>query len=305
MKRPFQSGALNHCYQRSADGGVIFYSVSDYLVWFSIVCITASKHQVSILALCPMPDHIHMSVVSDSVQQLSAFMGEVNRTFSHAKNQLCNTKLSWFERTYGSVFKKGEKAVRTNLIYVGNNPVERHLAARAEDYRWTFLAYAGCKNPFSEKLVLHNSSWHLKNAVGEIRTQYKHHKPMNYSLLKRITEKLNAKEIQQLIDYIISTYNVIDYDKTLSYFDNSYDNYLTALHSTTGSEYDLKETFVGWSDAHYNKMIKVLLKAEAVKEIHEFLSWPESKRNELFSLLKRKTNASAVQIKKFLHLPLD
>ena len=50
-KRSFQNNVLNHCYQRTADGGVIFYSNLDYLVWFTIVCTTARKHTVRILAM--------------------------------------------------------------------------------------------------------------------------------------------------------------------------------------------------------------------------------------------------------------
>lgn len=302
-KRPFREGILNHCYQRSADGGVIFYSQSDYLVWFTTVCVAARKYKVKVLALCPMPDHIHMSVVADSVKDLSGFVGEANRTFSHAHNRICQTKFSWFESTYGSVPKAGAKEGRSNLIYVGNNPVERHLATRAEDYRWTFVAYAASKHPFSEKLVIRRASWYLKNAIREVRAQYQAGKPLNYIQLKRMTEKLEEKEVRQLMDYAITLYNVIDYGECLRFFDGKFDHYLTALHSTTTHEYDLNETFVGWSDAHYAKMTHILLSEQQLADIHDFLSWPLEDRRKLFQLLSRKTHASRAQINKFLHLP--
>jgi REP element-mobilizing transposase RayT len=62
MKRAFQKGIIIHCYQRSAGGGLLFYSYSDYLVWFSIVCLAARRHRITLLAVCPMPDHIHLLV---------------------------------------------------------------------------------------------------------------------------------------------------------------------------------------------------------------------------------------------------
>ena len=300
--RPFLQGILNHCYQRSADGGVIYYSTSDYLIWFTIVCVAARKYRIKVLSLCPMPDHTHLSVVADTVQDLSNFMGEVNRTFSRAHNKQCRIKISWFESSFGSVHKTGTKDGRSNLIYVGNNPVERQIVINAEDYRWTFIAYAVSTHPFSEKLVIRKASWNMRKAIWEVKELQKKGKPLNYALLKRITKKLDEKEINQLTDFVIVTYNVIDYKECLRYFDGKYTNYLTALHSTTTHEYDLNETFVGWSDAHYAKMARILLDGLKLQDIHDFLSWPLKEREKLFPLLRNRTKASAAQIRKYLHL---
>jgi REP element-mobilizing transposase RayT len=303
LKRLFKSGILNHCFQRSADGGVIFYSQSDYLIWFTTVCTAAQRHKVKVLSMCPMPDHTHMSVTAETVQELSAFYGEANRTFSRSHNQVCGTRMSWFESTYGSVPKQGAKAGRTNLIYVGNNAVERQLAVNAEDYRWSFLAYAVSDHPFSDKLVLREASWHMKNAVREVRAQHKRGKPLTYNQLRRITSKLDLREREQLVDFIITTYNIIDYTEALRYFDGSFENYLVALHSTTTHEYDLNETFEGRSDAWYAQMAQILIREKRLPDIHEFLSWPLEKRKELYPLLRNRTRATPGQICKFLHIP--
>lgn len=304
-KRPFLKGVLNHCYQRSANGGLLFYSQSDYLVWFTIVCLAATRHRVKILALCPMPDHTHLSVIADSVRDLSSFMGDINRSFSHEQNKLCHTKGSWFKTPFGSVPKKGAKFGRSNLLYVGNNPVERKLASYADEYRWTFVAYAHSDHPFSDKLIIRNCSRHMRNAIREVRAQYRSGKPMNHCVLKRITRMLAESEKRQLIDYIVSTYNVISYDDTLSYFDGSYGHFLTALHSTTTREYDMKETFVGVSDRCYAQMTRILLVEKGLEDIHDFLAWPEKERKELYNLLLQKTGALPSQVNKFLHLPIE
>lgn len=303
-QRPFKRGILNHCFQRSADGGVIFYSQSDYLIWFTTVCTAAARHQVKVLSMCPMPDHTHMSVTAESVEELSSFYGDANRTFSRAHNQVCKTQISWFRETYGSVPKKGAKEGRSNLIYVGNNPVERQLAMKAEDYRWTFLAYAVSDHPFSEKLVLRNASWLLRNAVREVRSQHKMGKPLTYNQLRRMISKLYLQEREQLIDFIITTYNVIDYKEALRYFDGSFENYLTALHSTTTHEYDLNETFEGRSDTFYVQMAGILMRTKKLSDIHEFLSWPLNERQALYTLLRNRTLATPAQVCKFLHIPL-
>ena len=75
-----------------------------------------------------------------------------------------------------------------------------------------------------------------------------------------------------------------------------------ALHNTTGHEYDLNETFVGRSDAHYATMVNTLLSEKHLADIHDFLSWPAEERKRLIPLLRRNTKATDRQIYKFLHL---
>ena len=300
-KRFFKSGILNHCYQRSADHGLIFYSQSDYLVWFTLVCTVAPKHNVRILALCPMPDHIHMAVIAQSVRDLSNFMAELNRTFSRMRNSTCELSVSWFERPFGSVPKEGSKMGRNCLIYIGNNPVERQLAEKAEDYRWTFLAYATSRNPFSEKLVIRKASWNMRVAIQEVRAQQKAGRPMSYNQLKRIAQKLTKYEVEQLMDFIISLYDVIDHQEALRYFDGSYEKMTSAMSLSTAKEHDLNETFVGWSDKPYAAMTRKIMEKNKLGDIHEILSWSREQKAQAFRYLRTTTNYIPEQISRFLH----
>lgn len=300
-KRSFQKNVLNHCYQRTADGGVIFYSNLDYLVWFTIVCATARKRKVRILAMCPMPDHTHFSIEAASSSELAAFMRDYSSLFVLEHNKVCHRKGPLFDTPFGSAPKYTDKMVRTNLIYVWNNPPERKLIGKSEDYRWTFLAYAVSDHPFSKKLVVRNSRWPVQKAVKEIMVQFKAGRPLPYALLKRLYEPLTADEKQQLTDFIISTYNVIDYNAALKYF-NSYEDLLLAVHSTTGSEHDIKESFVGKTDKDYSAMVRIILRELQPKDIHDILALPQEEKYELFLLLRRLTYAKTEQIAKFLHL---
>lgn len=45
--RRFLSGSPNHVYQRSLNGSVIFYSLEDCLVYFTVFCTCAVKYGVS------------------------------------------------------------------------------------------------------------------------------------------------------------------------------------------------------------------------------------------------------------------
>jgi len=59
MKRRVAEGEVHHIYQKTKGGVVIFYSLRDYLVYFTIFCTLAERMDVTVLALCPMPDHLH------------------------------------------------------------------------------------------------------------------------------------------------------------------------------------------------------------------------------------------------------
>lgn len=301
QKRPFQKGIINHCYQRSKDGGLIFYSYSDYLVWFTIVCSVARRYNVTILAMCPMPDHVHLSVAASSGKDLSAFMRDCSSLYALRFNHACKTKGPVFEARFGSAPKYGTKNGRTNLMYVWNNPVERQLASKAEYYRWNFLAYAVSSHPFSEKLIIRKASIAMRKAVEEVKAQFKMGLPMTHAQLKRLFNTLTNEECQQLTDYIITTYNVIDYDTALAFF-NSYDDLLKAVHSTTSKDHDINEVFIGKSDAHYLKMTSVIMRELKLNDIHDILAMSPEEKYDAFQILRKYSDAMGEQIARFLHM---
>lgn len=302
-KRIVYRDILNHCYQRGADGIVLFYSVSDHLVYFTTYCVMAQKHNIKVLSLCQMPDHVHDSVVVRQTAQLSRFKQEVNARFSKAQNEACHWDKPLFETPFGSAPKHGAKQARTNLIYVGNNPVERQLKKKAEDYQWNFLAYAESNHPFSQELIVRNCRWPMKCALQEVKAQYKQGKPLNYPLLKRLFAPLNTSEKRQLTDFIICTYNVIDYKEALRYFD-SYADMIHAMHSNTGSEYEINEVLIGRSDAWFAKFSTIILRETEFKDIHEIFTLSPIERFEFFKLLRRETEAMSEQIAHYLRLPI-
>lgn len=282
---------------------MIFYNDLDRLAFFTRFCVTARRHSVRVYGLVLMDDHVHGSYVVDSMTILSVFVKEYTGPFAQDQNKYCGRKGILFRRHFGSAPKKGDKAARTNLIYLGNNPVERRLCQKAEDYRWNFLAYSHSDHPFSEKLVLRNASSALRDAIGEVKAMRCQDKPLSYRLLKRIFHKLGPMETEQLTDFIIGLYNVIDYESAIRFFD-SYEEMLRAMHASTGSEYDLNEVFVGKSDAHYRRMEEIVMQKLNLADIHDILGWEDGKKYEVFQLLRRRTEATSGQIGKFLRMKI-
>ncbi len=297
------SGILNHCYQRTVNGYLLFYDVFDCLVYFTVYCTTAKKHDIIAVGLTLMPDHVHNSVVAYHKQELSSFIQEVTGQYAYLNNIECNRKTPLFRHRFGSAPKKGDKAARTNIIYLGNNPVERRICQAAEQYKWNFLAYAASTNPFSEPLVIRKASSAMRMAIKVVRNEHKMNKPLGYATLRRLYAKLNGREKAQLTDFIITLYNVIDYDYAISFF-GSYDNMLHAMHCTTGNEYDLNEVFTGKSDKEYSAVGSFLKRSLNLKDIHDIFSFSEQQRQELFFQVLKTVSITPEQLAKYLRISI-
>ena len=304
-QRTVLKDVLNHCYQRTSGHGVLFYTVRDHLVFFTIFCTMARRHRVRVLKLVQMPDHTHHATIARTRSQLSDFQRDYTSVFAKEYNRSFGLSGPVFETPFNSALKRNDKDVRSNLIYLDNNPVERKLVKKAEDYQWNYLAYAASEHPFSEKLALNQASMPLRRALK--RVQYLHEKGrfLGYELLDRLFQSLSDnRERAQLTDAIVRQYSVIDHAGAIRYFDG-YEQELIAAHSTKGSEYDISEKFIGKSDACYARFTRILLGSGEVREIHEILSLPSDEKRHLLDFLRRETSAPERQICAYLHLPVE
>ena len=301
--RKVLSGILNHCYQRTVNGNLLFYTIFYCLVFFTLFCTIIKKYEIRAVALTLMPDHIHDSLIVWRKKDLSSFIQELTCRFAFMNNKECNRKTPLFKHPFGSVPKRGDKAARTNIIYLGNNPVERRLCEKAEQYQWNFLGYAISPCPFSERLVLRNASWALRRAIKEVNGKHADNNYLSYSFLRRIYKNLEDKERLQLTDYIVSLYNVIDYSYGISLF-GSYDNMIHAMHYSTGSEYDINEIFTGKNDIHYARVGAYLKQKLNLKDIHKLFFLSEEKRVDLFMDTLKEVAIPPEQLAKYLRIPL-
>ncbi len=206
-----------------------------------------------------------------------------------------------FEVPFGSAPKVGEKKIRTAIAYLYNNPVERGSVRKAEDYRWSFLPYYGKAYPYSEKIVLKKSSDHLRRCVKEVRRFCGQCLHLGYEQLDRMFAGLATKERAQLMDCIISAYNVIEYQALASFY-KDFETMLLAISSNTGSEYDIKEEWVSASDTAYREMSEYVVRQRYVRRPKEVRAMPMSTRRQLLNILERCTSADRLQAEKFLGL---
>ena len=301
-RRKFYPETLQHIYQQSADKGVIFYSDLDYLVFFTVICSVALDYDVKIVAVVPMPDHYHELTLATTLEELARFHMHYPAVFALEYNRHYGRKGRLFKKSFGSAPKYGHKAVRTALAYCYNNPPERQLCAKVEEWRWNFLAYADNPFPFSHPFDQKGARACMKRAVAEVRAIRKSKGYLNYAVLERLFAPLNTEEREQLKDIIIDAWSVIDYEYIISLYGN-YQTMIRAFNSNTGAEFDIKEERGGYDDRVYSQMLRIM-QADGIRDVTRAIyKMPEAVRRKIaFRLSVMVPEAHPKQVAKFLHL---
>lgn len=301
-KRRFIPGECMHVYQRTIGGFNIFYDREDFLVFYTIFAVVARTYDIVVLELCLMIDHIHVLLSSESMKEISSFVRHYTSLFVRVYNDAIGRKGPLFYKSFGSAPKKGSKKIRSTIVYIGNNPVEKSLSSSAEKYRWNFLAYIGNARPFSEHKVLSECSVRLRNAMKEVKKSSDAGNFLSYAQARRMLRKLSASEREILTDYVITAYYPFDDELLLSFYESKEDM-VHAMKSTAGSDYDIKEMYNSGTDLIYQDMLEVVEDLR-VSPLRTVTAMPADMKFELAGHLKSRTNASDVQISKFLHMKI-
>ena len=298
--RRFVNDELNHIYQRSINGFNIFYDLEDYLVYYTIFSVLCRCYDIIAIGLCLMSNHIHMLIQASNRVILAKFMDHCTSVFAKEHNFHIGRNGGIFKKRFGSAPKIGYKIIRTAIAYLFNNPVEKHICSKAEEYKWNFLAYAMNSHPFSPNIPVRQLCPALRKAFKEVKNTRELNKHLKYAQLRRMMAKLTNTEKDILTDFIISAYNPFSYEQLISFY-GSYETMLTAIHSNTGSEYDIKEEFDSSSDAVYEKMKEIISEC-GIYPIRQVTMVSIEEKMRLYRLIREKTNATARQICRFLHI---
>ncbi len=296
----YQRGAVGHIYQRARSGFVVFYSVKDSLVFFTIFSLTATKYRIRVLGLCLMYNHIHVLIEAENHEIVARFVQEFSSKFSKAYNARHTLKGRLFT-TFGLSNKRGDKQIRTALAYLYNNPVEERICRRAEEWHWNFLAYADSDHPYSEKLVLSEATVRMRKAAAKVRTLHAHQRPLTYEVLDDLFNSLNINEKKQLVDFIVQEYSVIDFKRAVGFY-GSYGNMLAALSSNTGCEYDIHEPHDPYSGTAYRKMTHHLAADGRFSGIEDVLRLQAEERIAYLNELVCRCEVSIEHARKFLRI---
>lgn len=297
----YNNRGVAHIYQRGYNMSVLFYSVKDILVFYTLLYKFSKKHGIRILGVVCMYNHYHLLVVARSQEIISTFMREFESAFSREFNKSIGLKGRVVIRAYGLSNKMGEKKQREAAAYLYNNPVEKQLSIKAIEYRWNFLAYANSDHPFSKRINLSKASSQMRRCLKEVNVILLSGSFINYDFLRKWFLILNRDEIQQLVDQIIVKFKVVDYEELIRLY-GSYEKMLIAFDSNTGSEHDIKEDYSEKSYKPYNSLMKILLNELGFSDPKEVLRLSNGKRRELCESLLESHRTSRFIAETLLHL---
>lgn len=300
-KRKISQSGCQHIYQNTRRGTLLFYSDEDRIVFTTLFTVLKRKYGITVLSLTLMYNHIHFVPIVPGIEVMAKFNGELESKYALAFNRDCGRKGPLFNKAYGNSPKNGDKLIRTTLAYSFNNSVEKYLYSRAEDDRWTFLAYLKSKNPFSEAIDLTKASRPMRARLSLLKALSKQSVPLSYTYVRKLFSGLTAKEARQMTDAIISEYLPIDPEPLLHYY-RSYENMLIAINSNTGSEYNLKEDFDDPSHTFYREMLSIISRSSFADNPKRIVTASASKKKQIADILARETGARYGLIRRVLDM---
>ena len=299
-QRRFSGGHPEHIYIRGVRKQVLFFDTIDRLVYYTRYAVTVKKKNVKTLALTIMYDHLHGLCIFEETTEMSDVIRDHLSCFAREYNSDAERTGPLFECAFGSAPKESVKKTRSAIIYIGNNQVEKGLCEKAEDCRWSFVAYLNSDHPYSEIMDRNHISDKLRLAISCIDSRCKANIPLSYHALRSFYSGLNEQETEQLTDYIVVSYYPVDRQAVLSYFDGDYNTFLTALHSTTGNDYDIREDYSVNSHQKIAHMIKLCASSSFKDNIKRIQTVKIDRKGVIAAILQERTGASLYEIRKFL-----
>lgn len=288
-----------HAFMKGVRGNGIFYRLEDFLVFFTIVSVTARKMGLKVLGFCPMFNHIHFLIKGISLRLLRSFIQRVAFLFVNEYNQDYGRTGPLFNSPFGKSIKKGVKIIMGCVAYVFNNPLAGKMNQTAIDYRWNLLAYFDNPHPFSSKLKKDHCRNVMRDALRQADYFFSHGKYLSYNALRSIFRCLDNEESCQMIDYIINKYNFLAFGDLVELY-GSFEKMVTALESNAGSEFELEDEFGDHSC--YREMLTVVKTLGYKGRLLNFENLSPEARDSLFWIIKNQTCFKTASINIFLHI---
>ena len=126
----------HHVTQRGVRKQRTFFEDADYLGYIDLATELLPSHDLSILAYCLMPNHIHMVIVPRDAHCLSKFLATLHRRYARNTNKKYDWQGHlWQQRFYSVVMDSGHTVAA--MRYVELNPVRAGLVDDAARWRWS------------------------------------------------------------------------------------------------------------------------------------------------------------------------
>jgi REP element-mobilizing transposase RayT len=130
------AGGVFHVFARGVDRRRIFLDDLDRQLYLHLLGGVSRRQEWACLAYCLMENHMHV-LLHTPEPNLGAGMRRLNGTYAQAFNERYARSGHLFERRFNDRGIASVRSVVTVAAYIAANPVEAHLVATPEAWRWS------------------------------------------------------------------------------------------------------------------------------------------------------------------------
>lgn len=165
MPRPPRLIYADQCYHvlnRANRGAEIFHESSDYSAFLGLMARAQDRVELRILAVCLMPNHVHLVVQPRKNRDISSWMHWLFTTHVRHYHEKHATYGRLWQGPFKAIIVQTDHHLLTLLRYVERNALRAKLVGRAEDWRWGSLRWrsnGGSPLPLSSSPVPLPSYW--------------------------------------------------------------------------------------------------------------------------------------------------
>jgi hypothetical protein len=232
---------------------------------------------------------------------MESFLNALCSVYARKYNRRYGRKGKLFKKPYGSAPKYGND-VYDCMIYIYNNPIPKKAAETAIAYRWNFLAYMDSRNPFSNQVSHFSVPVSIKQRLSMVERIHSSGQYIDYAVLDTLKESMSDEQYKQILDHIVSVYNVIDYRLIQSKWKTK-ESLSEILGLVKGSEYDVNEDSSREDYRNYEKMNVLVSRAgfDLSNRRFDCVDADSLQINRLRGMVVYKLNPSNVELDKYFH----
>lgn len=125
----------------------VFHGPADYAAFLRLIAEASERIEVSILAVCLMPNHLHLVLRPSADDDISKWMKWLLTTHAVRYNKLYGKTGHVWQGRFKAVHVQTDHHLLTLLRYVERNALRANLVSRAEDWLWGSLHWRSMSSP--------------------------------------------------------------------------------------------------------------------------------------------------------------
>jgi putative transposase len=138
-------GYCYHLINRGNRRARIFHEDADYEQFLALIHRAQARLELPILAMCLMPNHLHLVVQPRDARAVSRWMQWVFTTHVHWSHAKYATTGRLWQGRFKAFLIQADHHLLTVMRYVERNALRAKLVERAEDWRWGSLAWRSAR----------------------------------------------------------------------------------------------------------------------------------------------------------------